>query len=191
MVIFKVVRHSNGGYRYMVNMLRYIFDDRALDMGFNGISCYGTNEERVQKALHEMLIVREFFGKVSGNPLIQFIVSYDSKVNNAHIASALTKEIAKFLDDRHQYIWVLHYKPRIEVTGLNACYHAHIVINPVSYVDGKMYSGSPENVHAFARYIAGITGTSVRIECAYETTDGKMNSFYDNHYIHPAFPISW
>lgn len=43
MVIFKIVRHSNGGQQYMENMLRYVLDDRRLDTGFNGISCCGTN----------------------------------------------------------------------------------------------------------------------------------------------------
>lgn len=168
MVIFKIVRHSNGGQQYMENMLRYILDDRRLDTGFNDISCYGTNREIIRNALYEMLAVRKYFGKVSGNPLIQFIVSYDSNVSNVFMASSVTKEIARFLDDSYQYIWVIHYKPSLEESGFCACYHAHIVINSVAYTNGKMYSGGLDETRSFARHIANITGANVHIEKLYQ-----------------------
>ncbi|MDE5584553.1 MAG: relaxase/mobilization nuclease domain-containing protein [Ruminococcus sp.] len=189
MVIFKIVRHSNGGHQYMENMLSYILDDRRLDIGFNGISCYGTNQEIVHKAMEEMLFVKKYFGKVSGNPLIQFVVSYDSNVSNVIIASSITKEIARFLADSYQYIWVVHYKPREEESGFYACYHAHIVINSVSYTNGKMYSESPENIRSFAQYIANVTGANVKIECSYEKSDGSMSTYHDNKCIYPASHI--
>ncbi|MDE5584524.1 MAG: hypothetical protein K2J08_12575 [Ruminococcus sp.] len=87
----------------MENMLKYILDDRRLGTGFNGISCYGTNQEIIRKAMEEMLFVKKYFGKVSGNPLIQFVVSYDSNVSDAFMASSITKEIARFLADSYQY----------------------------------------------------------------------------------------
>ena len=185
MVIFKIVHHSNGGQQYMENMLKYILDDRALFTGFNGISGYGTNQEIIHKAMEEMLFVKKYFGKVSGNPLIQFIVSYDSNVGNAIIASSITEKIARFLADSYQYIWVVHYKPREEESGMYACYHAHIVINSVSYTNGKMYSESLENIRSFAQHIANVTGANIKIECSYETADGNMSSFRDNHRICP------
>ena len=185
MVIFKIVRHSNGGQQYMENMLKYILDDRQLDIGFNGISGYGTNQEIIHKAMEEMLFVKKYFGKVSGNPLIQFVVSYDSNVSNAIMASSITKEIARFLADSYQYIWVVHYKPREEESGMYACYHAHIVINSVSYTNGKMYSESLENIRSFAQHIANVTGANIKIECSYEKSDGSMNSFHDNKCIYP------
>ena len=185
MVIFKIVRHSNGGQQYMENMLKYILDDRRLDIGFNGISGYGTNQDIIHKAMEEMLFVKKYFGKVSGNPLIQFIVSYDSNVGNAIIASSITEKIARFLADSYQYIWVVHYKPREEESGMYACYHAHIVINSVSYTNGKMYSGGPEETRPFAQYIANITGANVHIEYSYEKSDGSMSTYHDNKCIYP------
>lgn len=185
MVIFKIIRHSNGGQQYMENMLGYILDDRALFTGFNGVSGYGTNQEIVCKAMEEMLFVKKYFGKVSGNPLIQFVVSYDSNVSDALMASSITEEIAHFLADSYQYIWVVHYKPRIEESGMYACYHAHIVINSVAYTNGKMYSESPENIRSFAQHIANTIGAKVHIECSYETENGNMNSFYNNHLVCP------
>lgn len=185
MVIFKIVRHSNGGQQYMENMLRYIIDDRALFTGFNGVSGYGTNQEIICKAMEEMLFVKKYFGKVSGNPLVQFIVSYDSNVSDALMASSITEEIANFLADSYQYIWVVHYKPRIEESGMYACYHAHIVINSVAYTNGKMYSGSPEETRPFAQHIADITGTDVHIEYFYEKSDGSTSIFHDNKRIYP------
>ncbi len=169
----------------MENMLRYILDDRALFTGFNGISCYGTNQEIVHKALEEMLFVKKYFGKVSGNPLIQFVVSYDSNVSNAGIASLVTEEVASFLSDSYQYIWVVHYEPRLEESKMYACYHAHIVINSVSYANGNMYSGKLEDIRSFAQHIADVTGGQVKIECSYEMADGNMSSFRDNHRICP------
>ncbi|MDE6780536.1 MAG: relaxase/mobilization nuclease domain-containing protein [Ruminococcus sp.] len=184
MVIFKIVRHSNGGQQYMENMLN-IFDDRALFTGFNGISCYGTNQEIIRKAMEEMLFVKKYFGKVSGNPLIQFVVSYDSNVSNAIIASSITEKIARFLADSYQYIWVIHYEPRIEESGMYACYHAHIVINSVSYTNGNMYSGGPEETRPFAQHIANTTGANVHIEYSYEKSDGIMSTYHDNKCIYP------
>lgn len=185
MVIFKIVRHSNGGRQYMKNMLGYILDDRAVFTGFNGISGYGTNQEIIHKAMEEMLFVKKYFGKVSGNPLIQFVVSYDSNVNDAFMASSITEKIARFLADSYQYIWVVHYEPRVEESGFYACYHAHIVINSVAYTNGKMYSESPENIRSFAQHIANVTGANIKIECSYETADGNMSSFRNNHLVCP------
>ena len=185
MVIFKIVRHSNGEQQYMENMLKYILDDRALFTGFNGISGYGTNQEIIHKAIEEMIFVKKYFGKVSGNPLIQFVVSYDSNVSNAIIASSITEKIARFLADSYQYIWVIHYEPRIEESGMYACYHAHIVINSVSYTNGNMYSGGPEETRPFAQHIANITGANVHIEYSYEKSDGSMSTYHDNKCIYP------
>ncbi|MDE6426823.1 MAG: relaxase/mobilization nuclease domain-containing protein [Ruminococcus sp.] len=185
MVIFKIVRHSNGGQQYMENMLRYVLDGRALFTGFNGIFGYGTNQEIVSKAMEEMLFVKKYFGKVSGNPLIQFVVSYNSNVSDAFMASSITKEIARFLADSYQYIWVVHYKPREEESGMYACYHAHIVINSVSYTNGNMYSGGPEETRPFAQYIANITGANVHIEYFYEKSNGSMSTYHDNKCIYP------
>ncbi len=185
MVIFKIVRHSNGGQQYMKNMLSYILDGRALFTGFNGISGYGTNQEIVRKAMEEILFVKKYFGKVSGNPLIQFVVSYDSNVSDAFMASSITEKIARFLADSYQYIWVVHYEPRVEESGFYACYHAHIVINSVAYTNGKMYSESPENISSFAQHIANTTGAKVHIECSYEKLDGNMSTYHDNKCIYP------
>lgn len=117
MVILKIVRHSNGGQQYMENMLSYILDDRALFTGFNGISSYGTNQEIIHNAMEEMLFVKKYFGKMSGNPLIQFVFSYDSNVSDAFMASSITEKIARFLADSYQYIWVVHYRHYEEAYG--------------------------------------------------------------------------
>ena len=185
MVIFKIVRRSNGGHQYMENMLKYVLDDRRLDTGFNGISCCGTNQQIIMNALYEILVVRKYFGKVSGNPLIQFIVSYDSNVSDVFMASSVTKEIARFLADSYQYIWVIHYEPRVEESGFCACYHAHIVINSVAYTNGKMYSGGPDETRPFAQYIANVTGANVHIDYSYEKSDGSMSTYHDNKCIYP------
>lgn len=186
MVILKIVRHSNGGQKYMENMLKYIIDNRRLDIGFNGISCYGSDEEIINNALCEMLAVRKYFGKVSGNPLVQFIVSYDSNVIDSFMASSITEKIASFLAGSYQYIWVIHYGERIEESGFYACYHTHIVINSVAYTNGNMYSGSPDETRSFAQYIANTIRTKVQIEYSYEKSDGSMSTYHDNKCIYPA-----
>lgn len=42
--------------------------------------------------------------------------------------------------------------------GIASVYHAHFVMNSVSYIDGKMFSGNRTELYAFLEHIKNVTG---------------------------------
>ena len=56
--------------------------------------------------------------------------------------------------DRYQVIWCVHHKKEKKNGKHSASlFHAHIMINSVSYADGKMYSGNMSEIYKFREHI--------------------------------------
>lgn len=154
MVIVKVKRDISGGKKYLMNACRYLENkEKLIDVGGIGVYPYDLNRTYAQ-----MMAIKEFFGKTSGNPLIHFIVSFDNTISDAEQACEFAAWIARYFQTSHQTLWCVHAKDR-------SCshFHAHIIINSVSYVNGMMYNSSPEEMNRFCAYIKQITG----IPCIY------------------------
>ncbi len=153
MVAVKVIRRTDGGVSYLCNACRYLENgERALQIGG-----YGVDAQHLEHTCHQMLCVRKYFHKVSGDPLIHFIISYDKSVNDPVKAVTLSICIAAYFKDAYQVIWCLHEKERE-----NSLYHMHIVVNSVSYLDGKMFHSGYAEVSAFCGYVEKAAGCHVR-----------------------------
>ena len=41
-------------------------------------------------------------------------------------------------------------------------YHSHMIVNSVSYINGKMIHSGPHEMNAFARFVRQVTGQNCR-----------------------------
>ena len=153
MVVMKVKRDTNGGLKYLRNAIEYLENDEKslFTAGF------GVNPNIIEDTFKHMVKVREYFSKVSGNPMIHFIISFDENVVTANDAILLASQISQFFDNDYQNLWCIHFKQ-------HGCsnFHMHLVINSVNYNHGKMYHSSYDEVQRFADYVAMITNRKVR-----------------------------
>ena len=153
MVVMDVIRDTQGGLKYLRNACEYLEDEeKSVYTGGFGVNPYNVNQ-----TYKEMVSIRQYFEKTSGNPLMHFIISFDETVQTEETAILLTQNLAVFFRTRYQVLYCVHEKHR----GCS-CYHAHIVINAVSFVDGLMYNSNVEEINRYANYIAEMTSRRVR-----------------------------
>lgn len=156
MGIFKIIRNTNDGLEYMNNALNY-----ALGGHTDYNKRYSLNTD-IDNAYEQFLLVKRYFGKTSGNPVFHFIVSYTPRTtwgDNYERAEYLSRSIASYFSDRYQLVYCIHRKPcGKKYGGCASIYHAHFVMNSVSYIDGKMFSGNRKEINAFLNHIKRVTG---------------------------------
>lgn len=71
----------------------------------------------------------------------------------------MSRSIASYFSDKFQVVWCIHKKLcSKKYGGCASVYHAHFVMNSVSYINGKMFGGSNSEIYAFLEYIKKVTG---------------------------------
>ena len=177
MGIFKIIRNTNDGLKYMYNALNYVCNGHT-----DYDKRYSLNTD-VDNAYEQFLKVKKYFYKTSGNPVFHFVVVYNARTtrgDNYMIAESISRSIAAYFSDRYQLVYGVHRKPcKKKYGGCATFYHAHFVMNSVSYIDGKMFSGNRSELFAFLEYIKRVTrDTSWHIEYGSDNKD-SYNSDYD------------
>ena len=153
MVIMDVIRDTQGGLKYLHNACAYLEnEEKSIYTGGFGVNPYNLNT-----TYRQMVSVRQYYEKTSGNPLMHFIISFDEAVQTENAAIFYAQNLALFFSSRYQVLYCVHYKPR----GCSL-YHAHIIINAVSFVDGLMYNSNPEEINRFSTYTANLLNCRVR-----------------------------
>lgn len=153
MVVVKVKRNTAGEGNYLKNACNYVADKRAIEV--NG---YGVSSDNAKNAYEQMMTVKKYYGKTSGNPLLHVVVSYDGSVKSAEQACELSRKCAEYYNPDYQTLCCTHEKDR----GCSN-YHSHIIINSVNYNDGHMINSSIENMNDFCKYVGDITGSKTKL----------------------------
>ena len=152
MATIDVIRNTYGGLEYLNNALGYVSDDRALYRGG-----YGVNPYDYSMAYNQMLYTRQYFNKVSGNPLVHIIIAYNDQVKDLATTARYGQQCAQYFSRRFQLLYCTHEKDTTCGT-----LHTHIIINAVSYVNGQMIQTGYEEMNAFCNYVSRVTGQSCR-----------------------------
>lgn len=143
-----MIRNIYGGLEYLQRAVNYVTDDRALYGGGYGVDPYNTNN-----AYEQMLATRQYFGKLSGNPLVHIIIAYNDSVKDLITAARYGLECAKHFSDRFQVLYCTHAK------DFNCGkFHTHIIINAVSYINGQMIQTGYDEMNVFCSYVSQVTG---------------------------------
>ena len=141
---------------------------------------YGVSPYSLRDACEQMLAVKKYYGKTTGNQLIHLVVSYDDSIKTEEQACALTCRLAAYYKNDYQVLFCTHEKDRL-CPRYN--YHMHMMINSVSYQDGKMFISSIENMNRFCEYVTEITGRKSRLYFAKEReVQEAMNERYKEQY---------
>ena len=154
MGIFKMIRHTDGGYNYLNHAVNYVVYGKA------NYDCVGSPNTSLDYPLEQMHHVKKYFDKTGGNPLFHFIVVYNTRTAyDVERAKSVTRMIADYFANRYQIIWCVHEKHMSKkYGGISSMYHAHFVMNSVSYVDGRMFGGSRSEIYTFLDYVKRVTG---------------------------------
>lgn len=156
MGILKIIRNTDDGLQYMYNVLNYITNGHT---DYDKIYSFNTD---IDDAYNQFLIVKRYFDKTSGNPVFHFIISFTTRTthyNDLECTEGLCRNIASYFTDRYQIVWCIHEKrTSSKYGGISSVYHAHFVMNSVSYIDGKMFGGSHAEMYSFLEHIKSVTG---------------------------------
>ena len=151
MGIIKVITHADAGEDYLINCRNYV-------TGGHTKYCGAVNV-RSDDALNQFMAVKRYFGKVSGNQVVHFVVVLDTRFRNLEAAVNAGYRIANFFSNEYQLLFGVHEQTMENRRGKpRSYYHIHIVINPVSFVNGKMYSNDWTDVMQFKQHVQQATG---------------------------------
>lgn len=123
----------------------FIPPDREVSYGCYGVS--GISEDMLQ----QMLYVQRYFGVERPLEPIQMIVEYGTLIKDDKTASAYSESCAEYFCRNHQIDYCTHQ----DMQSLR--YHVHLLINPISYIDGKVFDVNDENMNRFCQYISEST----------------------------------
>lgn len=152
MARISVIRNTYGGLEYLQNALNYVSDSRALCIGGFGVNPYDSS-----MAYDQMIRTRQYFGKVSGNPLVHIVIAYDNSVRNIETASQFGQQCAYYFANRFQLLYCTHEK---DVSCGH--FHTHIIINSVSYINGQMIQTGYAEMNDYCRFVTQVTGQETR-----------------------------
>ena len=153
MGILKVMIKSEAKRDYLFHCYNYVTGGHTI------LDYYGGINICPDRAVQQMIAVKRYFGKLSGNQLIHFVVSYDRRVCDADTAMSYTYRIAQYYSDRYQIIFGMHDTQHFRQSKRVASYyHTHIIMNSVSFVDGKMFADGWSDINDFVSHIRNVTG---------------------------------
>ena len=112
----------------------------------------------VEDAYMQMLAVKQYFGKTSGNPLVHIVVSFDGPTNTAEYAAYAAPLIAGYFKDNYQVMWGVH-----PADSDSSHYHTHILLNSVNLMNGTLFHSGPYEVNGFCNHVKTITGMPYRV----------------------------
>ena len=164
MALIKCKKCSDGFHsNYLYNALNYLHDkEKQLHLGGVGVDPYD-----LDLTYKQMLFVKKYFHKTQENPLIHFIISFGDEVSTYETAKGYAVRIGLFFKCRYQFLWAIHRKKRGD-----SMFHIHIILNSVSFVDGKLYDSSKENLCKLCDHVENVTGVPCRYYFAgYGATD--------------------
>ena len=136
----------------------FIPPDREVSYGCYGVR--GNSEDMLQ----QMLYVQRYFGVERPLEPIQMIVEYGILIKYDKTASAYSESCAEYFSRNHQIDYCTHQ----DMQSLR--YHAHLLINPIGYLDGKVFDVNIENMNRFCEYLSSTLGMPVKLILEKEQT---------------------
>lgn len=114
---------------------------------------YGVNPCDPNMSYDQMMAVRQYFGKTSGNPLVHIVVAYNNQVQDIDTAAMYGNQCAQYFANRFQVLYCTHAKD-----FHCGSFHTHIIINSVSYINGQMIQTGFDEMKVYCDFVTQITG---------------------------------
>ncbi len=162
MEVLKISTRSRGGFNYINNVMKYLFDERC-----NASKGYGLDSRNASSAKAAFKGNSSFWRNEDKNPLLHNVYSFTKETApTPEDAIRLVDEISKPYTDDHLALSVAHEADRD--CALN---HVHQLIGTTNYVDGSMLYADDSTAFDLAQRTANATGQPVELET--ESNDGK------------------
>jgi len=169
MGFLKLIVKQNAGKDYLKNAVNYITENADA-------CCYSGINICPERAYKQMRKVKKYYGKTSGNQLVHFVVCFNNEVNDIAMAEKYARKIAEYYKSRYQILYAIHQELRYTKSGYGkSWFHVHIIMNSVSFVDGKMFADNKKDIVRFINHISKVTGDE-RWNLRYR--DDKLNEFH-------------
>ncbi len=155
MGVLKVIVKAEAEKAYLLNCFHYIIQGHTIP------GCYGGINVCPERAYQQMLAVKQYYGKTTGNQLVHFVICLNKRIFDDEEALRVAYQIAGYYGDRYQIIFGVHHSDRENSYGQSTSYyHIHMVMNSVSFVDGKMYADNRADTGKFLEHIKQVTRDS-------------------------------
>ena len=151
MGIVKVIQNTNSNGNYLFNALEYI-KRKAVD--------YSGYRVDPDDAYNQMMAVKRYFGKTSCNQLMHIVIVFNENEVDIDRCMDYGYRIAQYFGDRFQTCYALHQDTKFHDKKrgyINSNYHLHMILNSVSYVDGKMFAENRGSIGKFKEYVSEVT----------------------------------
>jgi Relaxase/Mobilisation nuclease domain. len=122
------------------NLICYASDEKKTRGYYGGINCSDDPEE----AIEVFLEVKEQFDQCYGQQLKHILISFDRRIERKK-ADQYAKKILDYFFDGFQCFYGIHFE--------NCRTHIHVVINSVSYEDGRRLIITEDNLRDIRAYI--------------------------------------
>ena len=136
---------EKGNTSYRIGI--FVKSDREVSFGSYGLSY------DLADIYQQIMYVKQYFGKEVNHEMIHLILKYGDYVNDDRTACVYSESCAEYFMKNYQIYYCTHQD--ID----SGKYHTHMLINPVSYVNGEMLNTSIENMNQFCEYISDLSGT--------------------------------
>lgn len=146
----EIVKVVNEGYHYqrdLRNLIFYVTDAKKTGGMFFGI---GVNPYHPQMMFDQMIAVKKAYGKEADGlrQVRHIIVGFQDQKVTSDLAFRVGYDIAGFYAGRYQVIYGIHQN----TDNL----HIHFLINSVSYMDGRMFSGGWTELADFKYHVRNV-----------------------------------
>ena len=137
---------DGNGDNVVLRLLKYITDDNktyGIYVGHRGFPVFDINA--IEKQFYATQIL---YNKFNGDKLIHMIISFSPEPEIIEeTAMGIGNLIADIIGREYQLVFGVH------VNSLNP--HIHFIINPVSYINGKIYRANTTNIKYYGMAIKG------------------------------------
>lgn len=149
MVVVKIMPNGYMDKNAVADLIHYVMKDKRTGEYVRYRGSLGVDSYSIERMVEQFQIVKGAFDKTGGRQVRHFIVSFSDDENMGPFCTyAIGFKIAEYFGDCHQVVFGVHED--------TARLHIHLIINTVSYIDGKMYSKGPNEAKKLEQYIDGI-----------------------------------
>ena len=151
MATFKVIGLGQDG-KYMDDYSREDVIAYVLRNDKTPHHCIGGAAVNVYNAFQEMTLLAQAFYKDSGLRLRHSVISFENSENiGINEVDQIARHAIAYYSGAYQIIYAVHE----DAEHL----HIHLVMNSVSYLDGKKYHGDKKDYYGFINYMKSVVGS--------------------------------
>lgn len=155
MAIVKIVNEKYYSSTSIKNLINYA-TDYSKTHGL--IGAIGTNPYDIDKMISQMRAVKNAYGKCEDcRQARHIVVSFEENESvDPEAAYTIAYDIARFYADRFQICFGVH----VNTDNI----HIHFIQNTVSYVDGKLFSGSFFELSQFKIFVKQVLTKHLKVD---------------------------